>query len=219
MQSHFGAWLASRAVVEDKDLPQSLFALVDSSSDFASTCPILKGDEYYESALQKGDGSTNKGALRSGRAPYSRRRVRPNIEVWLRSNLTDENQSAESADHARIFPEPPHAHSNGPIVEDDCLSPIPRTFFHAQRARRHTESSARSPGLRLINGGGRPEVQAAHSSARGVERSRLRSQRLAWTSQAPCTWMFDQRAYFDWRRLQNHSLPKNHVPRRCRSSS
>src|SRR6201994_3114680 len=61
-QSYFGV---ARVVdvVEDAELPNHFYALVDSYLDFDRPVPFAEGGEYYESALAKADGSTNKGAL------------------------------------------------------------------------------------------------------------------------------------------------------------
>jgi putative restriction endonuclease len=51
------------AVVEDDKLADHYYALVDDYLDFDRTVPFSEGGEYYETALKKEDGSTNKGAL------------------------------------------------------------------------------------------------------------------------------------------------------------
>jgi putative restriction endonuclease len=64
-QSYFGVARVT-AVVEDTSLAGHYYALVDDYLDFDRPVPFAEGDEYYESALKKEDGSTNKGAF--GRA-------------------------------------------------------------------------------------------------------------------------------------------------------
>ena len=66
-QSYF-AVARVESVIEDTALPDHFFALIDGPTyfDFDTAVPFLEQDEYYESALQKDDGSTNKGAF--GRA-------------------------------------------------------------------------------------------------------------------------------------------------------
>jgi putative restriction endonuclease len=66
-QSYFGvARVAS--VTEDAILTGHYFANIDRTTylDFDTPVPFQEGGEYYESALEKDDGSTNKGAF--GRA-------------------------------------------------------------------------------------------------------------------------------------------------------
>src|ERR1700716_2174546 len=66
-QSYFGVARVD-SVIEDETLADHFFAIIDGSTylDFDTIVPFYEGDEYYESALKKDDGSTNKGAF--GRA-------------------------------------------------------------------------------------------------------------------------------------------------------
>jgi putative restriction endonuclease len=64
-QSYFGVARVT-AIVEDDALADHYYALVDDYLDFDRPVPFSEGSEYYESALKKADGSTNKGAF--GRA-------------------------------------------------------------------------------------------------------------------------------------------------------
>src|SRR6202035_16160 len=64
-QSYFGMARVT-AVVEDTALADHYYALVDDYLDFDRPVPFSESSEYYESALKKADGSTNKGAV--GRA-------------------------------------------------------------------------------------------------------------------------------------------------------
>lgn len=64
-QCYFGVARVT-AVVEDAELADHYFALMSDYLDFDLPVPFAEGSEYYESALKKADGSTNKGAF--GRA-------------------------------------------------------------------------------------------------------------------------------------------------------
>src|SRR5712672_3879007 len=64
-QSYFGVARVT-AIVEDDKLADHYYALVDDYLDFDRPVPFSEGSQYYESALKKADGSTNKGAF--GRA-------------------------------------------------------------------------------------------------------------------------------------------------------
>lgn len=64
-QSYFGVARVT-AVVEDPDVVDHYYALIDDYLDFDRPVPFAEGRDYYESALKKADGSTNKGAF--GRA-------------------------------------------------------------------------------------------------------------------------------------------------------
>src|ERR1700761_6826970 len=66
-QSYF-AVARVESVTEDANRPDHYFANIDRATylDFDTAVPFYEGDQYYESALKKDDGSTNKGAF--GRA-------------------------------------------------------------------------------------------------------------------------------------------------------
>jgi putative restriction endonuclease len=157
-QSYFGVARVD-SVVEDPALPDHYFAIIDRATylDFDAAVPFYEGDEYYESALKKDDGSTNKGAF--GRAV----RLIPDGEFdrILKSGfapILGENLTSEVTPPG--FSEPP-APFERPIVEMMVSRPFrERSFMHNVRAAYSNRCAI--TGLRLINGGGRPEVQAAH---------------------------------------------------------
>src|SRR5271166_5245999 len=63
------AYFATARVVDvilDPTRADHFYALIDSYLDFARAVPFREGERYYESAVQREDGATNKGAF--GRA-------------------------------------------------------------------------------------------------------------------------------------------------------
>jgi putative restriction endonuclease len=157
-QSYFGVARVD-SVIEDANLPDHYFAIIDRTSylDFDTAVRFYEGEEYYESALEKDDGSTNKGAF--GRAV----RLIPDDEFdrILKSGFAPvlgENRTLEVT--LPGFSEPP-APFERPVVEMMVSRPFrERSFMHNVRAAYANRCAI--TGLRLINGGGRPEVQAAH---------------------------------------------------------
>jgi putative restriction endonuclease len=159
-QSYFGVARVDK-VIEDDTLADHFFAIIDGSTylDFDTAVPFYEGDEYYESALKKDDGSTNKGAF--GRAV----RLIPNGEFdrILKSGfapILSENLASQR-DTLPGFSEPP-APFERPVVEIMLYRPFrERSFMHNVRAAYSNRCAI--TGLRLINGGGRPEVQLSDS--------------------------------------------------------
>lgn len=147
-----------KEVVEDRAQPDSYYALVDSYLDFDRPVPFVEGEHYYERLLKKEDGSTNKGAF--GRAV----RIVPDadFDLILKAGFAPvlDGQAPELKTGAPEF--------------DEAETPFERPIVELTVSRRFRERSfmynVRSAyknrcaltGLRLINGGGRPEVQAAH---------------------------------------------------------
>lgn len=205
-QSYFGAARVD-SVVEDAALADHYFAIIDRSTylDFDTAVPFYEGDEYYESALKKDDGSTNKGAF--GRAV----RLIPDgefdqiLKAGFAPILRDEQQTSNGL--LPGFSEPPTPFQR-PIVEMMISRPFrERSFMHNVRSAYANRCAI--TGLRLINGGGRPEVQAAHIqpvASKGPD-----SVRNGLALSGTVHWMFDRGLISigdDYKIL----IAKHHVP-------
>jgi putative restriction endonuclease len=193
------------SIVEDEALANHYYALVDDYLDFDRPVPFAEGSEYYESALKKADGSTNKGAF--GRAV----RLIPDEEfnLILKSGFAPVlDEKIAPAEIALPGYSEPHAPFERPIVEMTVSRPFrERSFMHNVRAAYSNRCAI--TGLRLINGGGRPEVQATHIqpvASKGPD-----SVRNGLALSGTVHWMFDRGLISigdDYRIL----LAKNHVP-------
>jgi putative restriction endonuclease len=184
-QSYFGVARVA-AVLEDKDLAGHYYALVDNYLDFDRPVPFAEGDEYYESALKKSDGSTNKGAF--GRAV----RTIPDGEFdrIFRAGFAPVLGRGEEA---QLIDAPGLAEPNTPferpIVEMTLSRPFRERSFMFNVRKAYLNRCAMT-GLRLINGGGRPEVQAAHIqpvASKGPD-----SVRNGLALSGTVHWMFDR---------------------------
>jgi putative restriction endonuclease len=184
-QSYFGVARVT-AVVEDAALADHYYALVDDYLDFDQPVPFSEGSQYYESALKKADGSTNKGAF--GRAV----RLIPDDEFdrILKSGFAPILGESLISEQTTMpgWSEPPTPFER-PIVEMTVSRPFREcSFMHNVRAA-YTNRCAMT-GLRLINGGGRPEVQAAHIqpvASKGPD-----SVRNGLALSGTVHWMFDR---------------------------
>lgn len=203
-QSYFGVARVT-AILKDDVLADHYYALVDDYLDFDRPVPFSLGSEYYESALKKADGSTNKGAF--GRAV----RLVPDDEFdrILKAGFAPvlgENLHAQGAEQLEISE--PHTPFERPIVEMTVSRPFrERSFMYSVRAAYSNQCAI--TGLRLINGGGRPEVQAAHIqpvASKGPD-----SVRNGLALSGTVHWMFDRGLISigdDYKIL----ISKNHVP-------
>ena len=184
-QSYFGVARVT-AVIEDTTLAGHYYALVDNYLDFDRPVPFVEANEYYESALRKYDGTTNRGAF--GRAV----RLIPDDEFdrILRSGFapvlgeTFESQQLPVSGLSEL-PVP----FERPIVEMTFSRPFrERSFMHNVRSAYANRCAM--TGLRLINGGGRPEVQAAHIQP--VASNGPDSVRNGLALSGTAHWMFDR---------------------------
>ncbi|MDB5518826.1 MAG: restriction endonuclease [Tardiphaga sp.] len=184
-QSYFGMARVT-SIVQDSMQSDHFYALVDDYLDFDQPVPFAEGSEYYESALKKSDGSTNKGAF--GRAI----RLVPDDEFdrILKAGFAPILQDSPTWRETQLpgFLELPKPFER-PIVEMTVSRPFrERSFMHNVRAAYSNRCAI--TGLRLINGGGRPEVQAAHIqpvASKGPD-----SVRNGLALSGTVHWMFDR---------------------------
>jgi len=165
------------------------YADIDAYLDFARPVPFREGQHYYESAIQREDGATNKGAF--GRA------VRPlpetEYDAILRAGFATVLDQRATAAQPTIMPyggfsEPP-ATFERPIVERVVARPFREAAFSGSIKAAYDDTCAFT-GLKIINGGGRSEVQAAH--IRPVAASGPDSLRNGLALCGTVHWMFDR---------------------------
>jgi putative restriction endonuclease len=185
------AYFATARIVEVRPDParaEHFYADVDSYLDFPRPVPFHEGQHYYESAVRRDDGATNKGAF--GRA--------------VRSLPESEYDAILSAGFATVlgetktgrlgppsdggFADPP-ATFERPIVERVVARPFREAAFSGSIKAAYRDTCAFT-GLKIVNGGGRSEVQAAH--IRPVTASGPDSLRNGIALSGTVHWMFDR---------------------------
>lgn len=180
-QSYFATAQVTR-VVPDPRRPDHHYAYVRDYTEFDSPVPFREGDLYYESALRKPDGSANKGAF--GRAV----RLVPDAEFQqiVQAGFARELEQWELADRVA---EPVPEYVVRPVVEQ-LVSRKFRDAAFRRHVRRAYSNRCAITGLCLINGGGRPEVQAAH--IRPVEVNGPDTVRNGLALTGTMHWLFDR---------------------------
>jgi putative restriction endonuclease len=194
-QAYFATARLTR-IASDPGMADHFYGYVDPGSylDFDNPVPFKDGDHYYESLLQKEDGSTNKGAF--GRAV----RTLPDAEydLILRAGFvkTIGEKSPVAATRSgtiakRVLPELAEegAAFERPIVEQLVARPFRDRAFATGVVTAYRKTCAVT-GLQIINGGGRAEVQAAH--IRAVEHGGSDSVRNGLALSGTVHWMFDR---------------------------
>ncbi len=155
-----------RQIVQDPTDRDHFYALIDTDTyvEFDRPVPFKEGDHYYEHQLRRVDGATNKGAF--GRA------VRPlseaEYEAILSAGFARELVPEDGRDGAVPSPVPigpglveDPCEFTRPIVERVMSRPVRDAAFAAAVRKAYRETCAVT-GLKILNGGGRAEVQAAH---------------------------------------------------------
>ncbi len=165
--------------------------------------PFREGSLYYESGLEKADGSTNKGAF--GRAVRNLRDAEYDL-IWAAGfghiiGAEPRPRPAPDVPEAPPAPIPGFSEEQTPydfdgafeqdrrIVQQLTSRPFRDRAFAAAVKDAYRDTCAMS-GVKIINGGGRSEVQAAH--IRPVEHRGPDSIRNGLALSGTFHWMFDR---------------------------
>jgi putative restriction endonuclease len=148
--------------------------------------PFKIGDFYYESSLRRGDGGTSKGAFGRAVRPIADREYdlilnAASSDLLLPSTSNDSARAHGFADEQAVF--------ERPIVERMTNRPFRDAAF-SSAVRAAYDNTCAMTGLKIINGGGRPEVQATH--IRPVADSGPDSVRNGLALSGTIHWMFDR---------------------------
>lgn len=196
-------------IIEDQRRTDHYYASISGYLDFAQPVPFSKSNFYFESALQKDDASTNRGAF--GRAV----RLIPDQEfqLILESGYAAELKREKESALEHLGFEEPEIEFVRPTIEMTVARPFrDRAFKTAVRSA--YENRCAVTGLRLVNGGGRPEVQAAH--IKPVSENGPDSIRNGLALSGTFHWLFDRGLISvsdDYRIL----VSENKVPDQARS--
>jgi putative restriction endonuclease len=165
------------------------YAFVSGYLEFESPVPFKEGEHYFEGALARADGKTNKGAF--GRAV----RFIPDAEYdlilqagFVRTIGETSNALPVGDEHSSGFAEERLSYDR-PIVERMISRPFREAAFALGVKEAYANTCAMT-GFNIINGGGRAEVQAAH--IRPVARHGPDSIRNGLALSGTIHWMFDR---------------------------
>ncbi len=186
------AYFATARVMDiqaDQRQPGHYYAIIDPASyvEFEQLVPFRIEGRYLERRLRKADGSTNRGLF--GRAV--RTLEEDEFELILQWGFSETLRTQPNA------PEPaePFALAEGlapferPVVETVIQRPVRDRAF-ARRVLSAYEARCAVTGLRIKNGRGRPEAQAAHIQP--VAQQGPDTVRNGIALSATVHWMFDR---------------------------
>jgi putative restriction endonuclease len=148
-----------RRIRPDPEQTDHFYADIENYLDFDKPVPFKLGASYLESALERDDGQTNKGAF--GRSV----RVLPQpdfnaiVSAGYPSGMDGDASVSQTADYG--FSDTEQAPYERSLVQALISRPFREASFR-RHVRLAYDNRCAITGLRLINGGGRPEVQAAH---------------------------------------------------------
>jgi putative restriction endonuclease len=170
-------------VRRDPHRDDHFYADVADYLEFDRAVPFREGERYFERGLQRGDGGTSKGAF--GRAV--RTMSDAEFDAILSAGFAPLVGEAALLTPEGLAEEP--AVFERPLVERMTLRPFRDAAFAVAVKRAYGDTCAMT-GLRIINGGGRAEAQAAH--IRPVAHDGPDSVRNGLALSATAHWMFDR---------------------------
>ena len=184
-QSYF-AMARIADIGRDPNRHDHYYAYVEDYLEFDWAVPFREGNFYYESGLQKPDGSTNK-----GRFGLSVRHL-PDAEYGL---ILAAGFEAGDDKWKRPGIREGERHDTGlELVDRPIVERVSRRRFRdrvfATGIRRAYDNTCAMSGLRIINGGGRAEAQAAHIQP--VKDNGPDSLRNGVALSSTFHWMFDR---------------------------
>jgi putative restriction endonuclease len=191
-QAYFAVARVS-SVEADLNLPDHFYAYVIDYIELDRPVPFREGMHYYESALQRSDGQTSKGAFGRAVRPIPDREFNLILAAGFAASLQprlDVPSAGEPTPGLAEDPAPFNDDTAGrPMIETTLSRPFRDEAFRRQVRLAYDNRCAIS-GFRLINGGGRPEVQAAH--IRPVASHGPDSVRNGIALSGTLHWMFDR---------------------------
>lgn len=190
------AYFATARVIRierDDARADHFYAYVTDYLPLEQVVPFREEVSFYESALQKDDQSTNKGAFGRSVRLLPEHEYAAILKAGFQVAIVGEEQFYQPAvspgQHAPGLGEADQTPFERPIVERLVARPFRDVAFrHAVRDAYH--STCAMTGLNIFNGGGRPEVQAAH--IRPVAEAGPDSVRNGLALSGTPHWMFDR---------------------------
>jgi putative restriction endonuclease len=188
-QAYFATARIDR-VEPDPNLPDHFYAFVKSFLPFDRAVPFREGEVTYEHALTKEDGSTNRGAFGRAVRNLSDSEYDLILHSGFRRTLGEAAPTA-AVDRPTLdgFSDREQATFDRPLVERLVTRPFREAAFAGAVKTAYADTCAMT-GLKIVNGGGRTEVQAAH--IRPVADSGTDSVRNGLALSGTVHWMFDR---------------------------
>ena len=137
------------------------YAFVSSYLEFDRPVSFKEGERYFEGALARADGKTNKGAF--GRAVRSIPDADYDLILqagFVRTIDEISNEFSKVSDDSSGFAEEQLSYDR-PVIERIVSRPFREAAFAIGVKEAYANTCAMT-GFNIINGGGRAEVQAAH---------------------------------------------------------
>ncbi|MDX9859451.1 MAG: HNH endonuclease [Rhodospirillales bacterium] len=171
----------------DSIRPDHFYALVTDYLELDHPVPFKEGEHYYESSLRRVDGGTSKGAFGRAVRLLADHEYDLILQAGFATLLAQTIEAESNYSIPGVAEEP--ATFERPIIESVVARPFREAAF-ARHVKAAYDNTCAITGIKLINGGGRAEVQAAH--IRPVHAKGPDSIRNGIALSGTVHWMFDR---------------------------
>ncbi|MEQ8369380.1 MAG: HNH endonuclease [Alphaproteobacteria bacterium] len=183
------------AVVPDPDRAGHFYALIEDYLPFDRPVPFREGATTYEDGLTTADGTTNTAYFLNAVRALADHEFEAILSAGFPAIDELERLIAEGTHRAGDSATPSYALAEDtapllrPMAERLSRRPVRDALF-ARQIRQAYDSTCAVTGLRIINGGGRSEMEAAH--IRPVEAQGNDSPRNGLALSRTVHWLFDR---------------------------
>ena len=178
-----------KGIREDPNTPNHFYAEIGNYLEFENAVPFKENEFYYAKSLLNSDGTLNAGKARSAVYHISEEEYQTIFQAGFVHILGKEVPQMESG---RVFASgfsEDQVEFERPIVETLSRRPFRDQAFSKTVKDAYNQTCAMT-GLKIINGGGRAEVQAAH--IKPVSEKGPDSVRNGIALSGTIHWMFDR---------------------------
>ena len=176
-------------ITPDQVKANHYYAHISDYLEFDTPISFKEGDFYYENALRKTDGSTNRGAFRHSVRLLTQQEYDIILNAGFASvlKIQQETDAQEKIEYTEIQDEV--GEYQRPIIEKLIKRPFRDAAF-AKLVKDTYRHTCAVTGIKIINGGGRAEVQAAHIMP--ISHNGPDTIRNGLALSATIHWMFDR---------------------------
>ena len=169
------------SITEDPNTPNHYYAWMSDFLDFTSPVPLRLNEILLESYLRRDDGSLNQGSIQRSIRTIPDDEYDHIVKLGFVEEQTFEtNQVSEPAEEYQRD-----------IIQTVISRPV-RDLTFKHRVREVYNSTCAVTGLHILNGGGRPEVEAAHIQPVGDGHNGPDSVRNGIALSRTVHWLFDR---------------------------
>ena len=186
------AYFATARVVgirRDAKRPDHFYADVADYLGFPRPVPFREGTHFYESALRNARGQTATGVFQNAVRTVPDNEFDQIVRAGFATVLDKRNIEKDSLRLPDLMEE--QAEFERPIIEQITKRPF-RDVAFAHKVRAAYNSTCAMTGLKLINGSGRCEIEAAHIRPVGGGHKGPDSVRNGLALSRTAHWMFDR---------------------------